>query len=257
MTALFYYLKRMVRGVRRWRAIVMCGLLFSSLLDQAILVAHLFIKPDDSSASAGKPLANLSVWYGANPESPAAPADIFVYAGCSAGVTQQLRERYSFESAFGRHCLSIFSRYPLRELQPYAYGEDVDPVLQTFVEVENGFGFRLITFNLPKEFSQESWQNHRITLRRISTQLRHTRNPNIIVGDFASSYGGRVFGSFLGASRASDAYWGSGFLAFRFMDLPHGFPTRTALYTGSITARGFSPSDAGFFFSFDLFPDGI
>lgn len=212
----------------------------------------------DSLSHSEAPTATYSLQFETSSQVDAAEEKtLFVSASCESKDRAVLRNHFKYRAVEETSCIGVYSKYPLVHPRFPAYGDDLDPVLATEVQILPTQSLSLLVIRFPNAFSQNTWNDHRITLRRISTDLRHSQKATLVIGEFASTAFGRIYESFVDAARIEDAYWGRDLVTLAAIRFPYGSPTRHALYKGPIVPEDFILSGTGFFLSFNLLPDSI
>lgn len=131
-----------------------------------------------------------------------------------AGTDLRSRYPYHIESlAEDGWSIAIYSRLkPIGEVRK-TLGEDVNPIVMTRLIVGETKEIPLVVLHLPRPLNQLNWQSARYAVRRLSTEIRHSNEPWIVIGDFNSGPFGRVYESFVNAARVDHASLGHGYFA--------------------------------------------
>ena len=126
-----------------------------------------------------------------------------------------LEKKYPFRvSVFDQSVwgLELFSKYPISQDAVTDLGPDVPKIINATVKVPNHESpLHIIVAHLPPPISNYRWSQALNMTRRLATEIRHSDEPWVVVGDFNSSPAGRVTRSFIHTARLHDAFWGFGF----------------------------------------------
>jgi endonuclease/exonuclease/phosphatase (EEP) superfamily protein YafD len=79
--------------------------------------------------------------------------------------------------------IALYSKHPLTVFNE-GYGEEVTPAIRAEVTEGDLAGLRIAVVHGIPPLSAAAYRHNRLLLRRIATEVRHARNPYLLMGDF-------------------------------------------------------------------------
>ncbi len=106
--------------------------------------------------------------------------------------------------------LALYSRYPFVGQPETDVGGQLPPIIHATVELTNHATVELMVLHTIQPLFPESFFANRVLVRRLSTPLRHSDNPVLVLGDLNANWYSALYKRFREAGNLEDAMAGFG-----------------------------------------------